>query len=64
MEPASNKRKAIPDERDKDGQNKRPRVSCFWLCNHEEIRTRMSWPRIHILVMQLHRDRILTIMIG
>jgi hypothetical protein len=53
MDSTSNKRKAVPDDRDRGGQNKRLRVRCFCLCYHEKVRTRMSWPRISVLVLQL-----------
>jgi hypothetical protein len=55
MHNAFKKRKAEPGERDQGAQNKRARVSFFFLCNHKEFRTAMSWHRNRILVLQLQR---------
>ena len=53
MDSVSKKRKAEPDERDKGGWNKKPKVSCFLLYNHEDFRSILSWHRNPVLVLQM-----------
>jgi hypothetical protein len=65
MDTDSKKRKAAPDDRDKGGDNKRSRVSFFWLCDREGFRTIMSWlPVYPFSLCSYSKPHILTRKIG